>query len=177
MLYALMALIFCLVAGIFIRYRFLEGANSPNTPMVPSATASLNRVDHTATKEGVKQWSLKAQTVNYYQDDNLAVFDVLTLILFSKDQPPTTLTSDTGRMDTETSEINATGHVLVVNGPYTLKTETLNYKDKEKIITAPVHVTVSNGNSVITADMMTMDMNTSISVFQGHVKGVFRDPQ
>ena len=132
-------------------------------------------MDHTAIKAGVKQWSLKAETVNYYQDDNLALFKVLTLVMFSEDRLPTTLTSDTGKMNTETNDISAFGHVVVVNGPYTLESETLHYKDKDRTITSPVPVRVTNGESVITADRMTMDMNTTVTVFEGHVKGVFRE--
>lgn len=172
--YALIAMIFFVVVGVFINYRFFSGKTALNSSFDRNATLSLDQVDHTATKEGVKQWSLKAKTVNYYQDDNKALFKELHLVLFSKDKPPATLTSDTGQMNTQTNDVSAFGHVVVIHGPYTLETETLHYQDKEKIITAPVPVDVSKGESHITADRMTMDMNTNITVFEGHVKGVFR---
>lgn len=173
--YVLIALIILLVIGTFLRYRILSGVSSPGSSSDPNATASLDQVDHTAMKEGVKQWSLKAETVNYYQDDNLALFDVLTLVMFSENRPPTTLTSDTGKMNTETNDIWAFGHVVVVNGPYTLESESLHYNDKDRIITSPVPVRVTNEGSKITADTMTMNMDTTVTVFEGHVKGVFRE--
>lgn len=172
--YVLTVLIILLVIGIFVRYRFLPGSPPAGSSFDQKATVSLDRVDHTATKAGIKQWSLKAATVNYYQDDNLALLDELTVVMFSEGRPPTTLTSDTGKMNTETNDISAFGHVVVTNGPYTLTTETLHYQDKDRIITAPVPVRVSDDESVITADRMTQDMNTMITEFEGHVKGVFR---
>lgn len=172
--YVIIALIFFIVVGVFINYRFFSDKTLLNSTMDKDATLSLDQVDHTATKGGVKQWSLKAKTVNYYQDENKALFNELHLVLFSKNRPPATLTSDTGKMNTETNDVSAFGHVVVIQGPYTLKTETLHYQDKEKFITAPVPVDVSNGESRITADRMTVDMNTNIAVFEGHVKGVFR---
>lgn len=171
--YFLIALIFLFVVAIFINYRFISGRFSIFSSLDNKATLSLDRVNHTASKGGVKQWSLKAATVNYFQDSNQALFQSLTLVLFSENRLPTTLTSDQGQLDTQTNNITATGHVVVINGPYTLKTETLHYKEKERILTAPVPVTITKETSHITADRMTMDMNTSITIMEGHVKGVF----
>lgn len=171
--YFLIALIFLVVVIIFVNYRLQSGRFALFSSADNQATLSLDQVNHTASKAGVKQWSLKAETVNYYQERNEALFKVLTLVFFSENNLPTTLTSDRGKMDTTTQDISAFGHVVVANGPYTLKTETLHYTNKQRVVTSPVPVTITNETSRLTADRMTMDMNTSITILEGHVKGVF----
>ncbi|MBU1168950.1 MAG: LPS export ABC transporter periplasmic protein LptC [Proteobacteria bacterium] len=174
--YFLIFLIFLIVVAVFINYRFFSEKGALFSSLHPKATLSLDQVDHTASKGGLKQWSLKAATVNYFQDRNEALFQTLTLVMYSREDPPTTLTSDKGRMDTQTNDISAFGHVVVVNGLYTLETETLHFKDKERIITVPVTVKITKAASHITSDRMTIDMNTNIAIMEGHVKGVFSGP-
>ncbi|GAB6097076.1 hypothetical protein JCM14469_33300 [Desulfatiferula olefinivorans] len=171
--YVLIVLILLVVVIIFVNYRLQTGRFALFSPSDPGATLTLDRVDHTASKAGVRQWSLKAETVNYYQDRNEALFHALTLVFFAEDGTVTTLTSDQGIMETTTRDITATGHVVIVNGPYTLKTETLHYAEKKRLITTPVPATVTKDRSRITGDRLILDMNTGITRLEGNVKGVF----
>lgn len=170
--YVLIALMVLLVVIIFINYRLQTGRFALFSDSDNQATLTLDQVDHTASKAGVRQWSLKARTVNYYQDRNEALFHAPTIVFFAEDGTTTTLTSDQGKMDTTTQDITAMGHVVVINGPYTLETETLHYFEKKRLITTPVPVTITKDRSRITGDRMILDMNTGITRIEGNVKGV-----
>jgi LPS export ABC transporter protein LptC len=170
--YGLILMIFLFVLFVFLNYRFFSDDQVGPLSLKDKATLSLDKVDHTATKNGIKQWSLKAKTANFYQGSNEARFNTLTLVFYTDNGQPVTLTADNGRLDTETNDISTSGNVVVVNGPYTLETETLQYNNKERILTAPVPAKITNELSHITADRMTMDLNTTITVMDGNVKGV-----
>lgn len=174
--YGLIVLIFLFVLFVFLNYRFFPDDQDASISMKDKASLSLDQVDHTATKDGLRQWSLKAMTANFYKDRNEAVFKTLTLVFYPEGKgTPATLTADQGELNTETNDISTSGNVIVVNGPYTLETETLHYNNKSRILTAPVPVTIKNALSQISADRMTMDLNTSTTFMEGHVKGVIRE--
>lgn len=174
-LYSVIVLTLLTIAAIFISYRFMTGTGAIISSTGNKATLSLDKVQHTATKEGLKQWSLKASTVNYYQHKNEAVFNELTVTLFSKDQDDTRLTALKGTLDTVKNDITATGDVVVVNGNYTLESESLHYNNEAHIITSSVPVMLHKGTSHIAADTMKMDINSNVTILEGNVKGTFSE--
>ena len=173
-LYAVIILVFVAIVAVFINYRYF-GAVGEFLPFSEGKpTLSLDKVRHVATKDGVKQWSLKAAVVNYYQGKNRAVFEDLTVLLFSEENDETTLTARTGELDTETNDITATGDVEVVNGAYVLKSEELHYNDKNRVVRSFVPVEIINEGSVLTADKMESNLDSGITIFEGNVKGTLR---
>ena len=174
-LYALIFLIIVAVVAVFINYRFFASKDDLLTMLKSKATVSLDKVEHTATKNGVKEWGLKAESVNYYQNKNEAIFKNINLVFFDKNKPSATLTAKKGHLNTETNDIVATGHVFVVHDKLTLETETLDFNNKKRIISSDVPVKLVREESQVTADSMHMDLNTNITTLKGNVKGTFID--
>ncbi|MDA8403257.1 MAG: LPS export ABC transporter periplasmic protein LptC [Desulfobacteraceae bacterium] len=172
-LYFIIATICLSVVAVFVNYRYLSGKDPFFSILTNKATLSLNNVDHTQTKAGVKQCRLKAGTVNYFQDTNKAIFTDLNVIVYSKDNSPTTITAKNGQLNTATNDITATGNVRVVNGDFSFETETLNYNSKERILSADVPVKFLKDKSQITANTVSIDLNTNIMTLKGNVKGTF----
>ena len=173
-LYSVIAMIFIIVAAVFINYRYFSDPAGFMESSDGKPTLSLDTVHHVATKDGVKQWSLNASVVNYYQNKNQAVFKDLTVFLFSAKNDETKLTALTGRLDTETNDIVVSGNVIAVNGDYTLNSEELHFNNEKRIVNSFVPVKIIDGNSQITADTMEANLDTSITILEGNVKGIFR---
>lgn len=172
-LYLVIALIFIVLAAVFINYRYFSDNDAYLDSSGERPTISLDTVYHLATKEGVKQWSLKASVVNYYQSKNEAVFKELSVRLFSDKNDETTLTGLTGRLDTEKNDIVVSGNVVAVNGDYILNSEELHFNNEKRIVSSLVPVKIMTGDSWITADTMEANLNTGITILKGKVEGVF----
>ncbi len=171
---AVIVLIFIVIVAVFINYRYLGAVGEYLAGSGEKPTITLDKVRHVATRDGVNQWSLKAAVVNYYQGENRAVFEDLTVLLFSEDNEETTLTARIGMLNTETNDITATGDVEVVNGIYTLKSEELHYTDRERIVRSFVPVRILDEGSVLTADRMESGLDSGITILEGNVKGLLR---
>lgn len=173
-LYLTISLIFIILAVVFINYRYMSDTSDLLESSGEKPTLSLDTVHHIATKDGLKQWSLNASVVNYYKNKNEAVFKDLTVLLFSEKNDETKLTGLTGKLDTEKNNIVVSGNVIAVNGAYTLKSEELHFNNDKRIVNSFVPVEIIDGKSRITADTMETNLNTSVTILEGNVKGIFR---
>ncbi len=173
--YALIFIILFAVAAVFVKYRFLSDQEEFINVIKDHASVSMAKVQHTATKDGAKEWSLKADSVNYFQNNKEALFKDINVVFFDKGEPGAVLTADKGHLDTGTNDITATGHVKVVRDDFTLESATLDFKHNDRIIRSKVPVKLYRKDSTITADSMSMDLNTNITRMKGHVKGTFSD--
>lgn len=174
-LYSVIVLIFVSITGVFLNYRLMsDGIDYLDSPG-DKPTISLDKVQHVATKAGLKQWSLDASVVNYYQNKKKAVFKELSVLLFSDNNNATRLTAMNGELNTENNNIIASGNVTVVNGAYTLKTEKLHFNNEKRIITSFVPVKIIEGDSELVSDKMEANLDTGITILEGSVKGVFRE--
>lgn len=174
-LYSVIVLIFVSTTAVFVNYRFMSDGSELLETSGEKPTVSLDTVQHVATKGGVKQWSLDAAVVNYYQNKKKAVFKELSVLLFSDKNDETKLTALTGELDTDSNNITASGNVIVVNGAYTLKTEKLHFNNEKRIINSFVPVKITEGDSELRSDKMESNLDTGITVLEGNVKGVFRE--
>lgn len=172
-LYVLIIMMVLAVAAVFIKYRFLSDKEELLNVIKDQASVSMAKVQHTATKDGAKEWSLKAVSVNYFQNNKEALFKDINILFFDKGIPGAVLTAQKGHLNTETNDIVASGHVRVVHDEFTLETETLDFKQGDRVIRSKVPVKLVREGSTITADSMNMDLNTNVTKMKGHVEGTF----
>ena len=172
------ALIFIIITGVvvvFVKYRFQSDKEEIVTDIKDKASVSMAKVEHTATKDGTKDWSLKAKSVNYFQNNKEALFKDIHVVFFHKGEPGAVLTADQGHLNTETNDIVASGHVRVVHDEFTLETDTLDFRNDTRIIATKVPVKIVRDDSTLTANSMTMDLNTTVTKMKGRVRGTFVD--
>lgn len=174
-LYALIFIILFAVASVFIKYRFRSDKEEYVSPLKDKASVSMAKVEHTATKDGTKDWSLKAKSVNYFQNNKEALFKDINVVFFDKGEPGAVLTARKGHLNTETNDIVASGDVRVVHDEFTLETESLDFKNGRRVIQTSVPVKIVREESTITADSMNMDLTTNITKMKGRVRGTFID--
>ena len=150
-----------------------ESTPSPETDK--KATLSLDKMRHTATRQGVDEWSVEAETVHLYNDENEAIFNQLTARYFEKSGDITVMTADKGVLNTLTRNMEVSGHVVVTRGEITVTSEALSYTKKQHIITSRTPVVISDGISTLLGDALFLDLNAGMMKLDGNVRGTLRE--
>lgn len=170
------ALIFVIIAGvtvIFVKYRFETDKEEIIAEIKDKASVTMAKVEHTATRDGAKDWSLKAKSVNYFQNNKEALFKDINVLFFHKGEPGAVLTADRGNLNTETNDMEASGNVKVVHDEFVLETETLDFRNDNRYIETNVPVKIIREDATITANSMVMDIDNNFLKMKGKVRGTF----
>jgi len=117
------------VVAVFVGYR--KVSNAPElllSSIKEGANLSLGKIRQTATRDGRKEWSLEAGSADYMENDKKAVLKDLFITYFLEDNREVYLNADQGILNTETNDIEFSGHVVIRNENYRLTTEKLSYE-------------------------------------------------
>lgn len=144
-------------------------------PNPDGATVSINKVRQTATKDGLKEWSLNAESVQYMDSKKKAVFNKLLVTFFLKEKKKVYLSADQGIVKTDSTDIEVIGNVILQNENYRLESEKLNYHHKKRIIFSKVPVKIISDAFNFVADSMSFDLNTNRTLLEGSVEGTFSE--
>lgn len=165
----------CLITAVFIGYRRILSKNKNLVLSIQSqASLSINKVHQTATRNGIKEWSLDASSAQYMDSKKQAIFKDLSVTFFLKDESEVYLTADHGILKIDTNDIETSGNVILVNGNYRLKTESLYYEHQNRKIITKVPVQITGNSSHFMADSMSFDLSTKQTLLEGKVEGIFR---
>ena len=118
---------------------------------------------------GNKEWSLEADSAHYIETENKVVLKNLFVTYFLEDNREVYLDADKGQLQTDTNDIEFSGHVVIRNEEYRLKTEHLNYKHSRRLISSDTPVKILGDASELTAAAMTYDLKTNEVVLTGDV--------
>ena len=148
-----MGLCVCLALGwVFYRFIFIGHRQQPAPPsaelnaLSDDANLSIQEIYHTATRDGIKEWSLKAQTARYVEEQHLVYLSDLIK-----------------------------GNVVVDNAKYRLRTDALQYKHQQRVLYSHVPVEIEGPSLHLLAQRMSFDLNANIAVLEGDVKGAFSE--
>jgi LPS export ABC transporter protein LptC len=137
------------------------------------ASMSVGRIHQTSTRDGKKDWSLEAGSAYYLESDRQVVLKDLAVTFFLEDNGEVYLTADQGILNTDSNDIEVSGHVVIKNKYYRLTTENLSYRHDRRILFSDVPVTVSGSSAEISAGSGSLDLNTKQIVLEGNVEGNF----
>jgi len=173
-------LVLLLLSGItlalFSGYRRISNQDAGLISAVQNqANISLGKVHQTATRNGVKEWTLDAQSAHVINAKQQAIFQDLSITFFLKNNSKVYLTSNQGILHTDSNDIEVSGNVVVQNINYRLKTEILHYKHKERVLFSEVPVNIISQTARITADSMSHDLDANKTTLKGNIKGTFDD--
>ncbi|UCD33525.1 MAG: LPS export ABC transporter periplasmic protein LptC [Desulfobacterales bacterium] len=170
--------IILIIVGGSVGYRYLS-PNKKEKNIVSNfedkALISIGKVHHTATRNGITEWRLDAASMNFFAEKKQSLFQDLSVTFYLKDRTEVYLTADQGVLKTGSNDMSVRGNVVVDNGFYQLKTENLHYYHDKHIITSKAPVKITGDSLFLAADAMFLDLNTTATVFQGHVKGILSD--
>lgn len=165
-----------ILVAIFVDYRnVLDKVDTSLSDLSGDAAVSMKRVQQTATKNGIKEWSLDAASVQLMSEKKQAFFKDLAITFYVQDGQPVYLTADGGVLKTDSNDIEAFGNVVIQKEDYRLNTEKIEYQHQRRLISAVKPVKISAEAFDIEASSMTFDLNTRKTELKGNVRGVFRD--
>ena len=155
--------------------RILEKEENIVSGIQNKANISIGKAHQTATKNGIKEWSLDATSVNYIVKKNQAIFQDLSVTFYLKDKTEVYLTAKKGILKTDSNDMELFGNIVVKNSKYRLKTENLFYRHNKRIILSKVPVKVTGATFNLAADSMSLNLNTNKTMFEGNVEGILSE--
>jgi len=176
LLLAMMALSLAVVIAVFVGYRqILDKPDIPVSSFKKDAPLALDRIRQTATKNGIKEWSLEAGSAYFKDKSNRAFLRDLSVTFFLKDGRRVDVTADEGVLATDTRDIEARGNVVVTSGSHRLNTEKIFYDHRQRLISSKTPVRIWGEAFYLNADSMSFDLDTSRAALNGNVKGIFNE--
>ncbi len=158
--------------AVFVSHRrVLDEEENIVSGIQSKANISIGKAHQTATRNGIKEWSLVAASVNYIVKKNQAIFRDVSVIFYLKDKTKVYLTANKGILNTDSNNMELFGNVVVKNVKYRLKTENLHYKHNKRVIFSKVPVIITGGAFDFAADSMSLNLNTNNTMLEGKVEG------
>ena len=165
-----------IIIAVFSTYRnILDETAGLKSVIQSAAKMSLGKLHHTATRDGVIEWSLDASSARLLDEKKQLILDDLSVVFYMKDGKKAYLTAEKGFLHTESNDIEVAGNVVVKNNNYVLKTEKLNYEHTRRILFSNVFVEISGDSEKLTADSISFDLNTKKTMLEGNVRGIFSE--
>jgi lipopolysaccharide export system protein LptC len=175
-LIAVIIILLGIIIAVFSTYRnILDETAGLKSVIHSAAKMSLGKLHHTATRDGVIEWSLDASSAKLLDEKKQLILDDLSVVFYMKDGKKAYLTAEKGFLHTESNDIEVAGNVVVKNNNYVLKTEKLNYEHTRRILFSNVSVEISSDSEKLTADSISFDLNTKKTMLEGNVKGIFSE--
>jgi LPS export ABC transporter protein LptC len=175
----LYGLIGLMVAGIgfgLVGYHRVREEPKALLSVLPKNTdVSLNRIHHVATRDGVKEWTLDAESAQYQKADNKTVFKDILATFFLNDGKTLHLNSRDGVLLTDTKDMEVWGDVVVQSSLYELNTDKLRYEHKTRTIFTETPIVIKGNGMEITGQGMTFNLQTERVVVRGRVKTLFEN--
>jgi LPS export ABC transporter protein LptC len=156
---------------LFLQLRRNQGQPVPLPDTATRALLSLARLHQTATKDGRLQWELDAESAQLDADTGRMILVAPKVVFYTADGGQVQLTAAQGVLDTRTNDMEAEGDVQLQNDRYVLKSETLVYKHRERILLSEVPVEIAGDVFDLRADRMTYNLETNTTYFEGSVEG------
>lgn len=173
-LYCLIGLIVAgIVFGLVSYHRFREEPADLLSVLPKNKAVSLNNIHHVATRDGVKEWTLDAESAQYENTDNKTVFKNISAVFFLKDGQTVRLKSRDGLLLTDTKDMEVWGDVVVQSGPYVLNTDRLCYEHKTRTISTETPIAIRGDSIEITGDSMIFNLETEQVEVLGKVNALF----
>lgn len=176
LLIGLMVVVAGTLAAVFVQYRRM--VNRVDTLLLPEesgATLSLQRLSHTATRDGIKEWRLDAGSARFIDSEKRAILKDLSVIFYPKDGKPISVTADEGILKTDSNDIEASGNVVIKREDYRIDTDSIRYEHGRRMFHARQPVKISAGSFDLAADAMSFELDTQKTRLEGHVRGTIHE--
>ena len=171
-----MAIVAGILISVFIEYRnVLDKVDTSFLPENTGATLSMKRLRQTATRDGIKEWSLDAKSAHFIGDQKQAILKDVSVTFFAKDGQPVFVTADEGILKIDSNDIEASGNVVVKRKGYRLDTDSIQYEHRRRVIHARRPVKITADTFDLAADEMYFELDTKKTRFSGNVRGTIRD--
>ena len=173
-LLAIMIMALVIVLWVFWDSRNMHQNSVDNSVSAPEKSGlTIGKVQHTATRNGVTEWSLEADSAEYVNENRQAILHGLLVTFFLKNNEKALLSADKGVLETDTFDIKVSGNVVMKNEGYRIETQELSYFHGKKTIYSNSPIKIAGNSFSLTADKLNLDLNTNKTTLKGHVRGNF----
>ncbi|MEW6673743.1 MAG: LPS export ABC transporter periplasmic protein LptC [Thermodesulfobacteriota bacterium] len=173
---ALILIVAGVLVTVFVAYRkVLDKVDTSFLPENTGAILSIKRLRQTATRNGIKEWSLDAGSAQFVDGKKLAVLKDLSVTFYPKEGLPIFVTADQGLLKIDSNDIEASGNVVVKREGYRLDTDSIQYEHSRRMIHAPRPVKITAEAFDLAADAMSFELDTKKTRFKGNVRGTIRE--
>lgn len=165
-----------ILVSVFVDYRrVLEKVDTTFLPENTGALLSMKRLRQTATRDGIKEWSLDAGSAQFIDGKKQAILKDLSVTFYPKDGEPVLVTADEGVLKIDSNDIEASGNVVVKRKGYRLDTDRIQYEHSRRVISARRPVKITAETFSLAADAMSFELDTKNTRFRGNVQGTIDD--
>ena len=132
-------------------------------------------VHYTEVGDPDSVWEINADTARYAKKDDLVFFDNIRVKLIMSDGRTFVMTGNSGRLRTDTRDIEIFGNVEVISDKGDrFTTDRLNYSSSDKRVYTDKHVTMKNPRIEISGIGMTLLMETEKVSLLSRVSAIIR---
>ncbi len=175
----LLSIVVLVLAGtiiVFIGYRRMTRNPEVLLDLVKGeADMQLNRIRQTAMKNGIREWRLEADSATLLEKKKTMLLANPDVEFFMADGDHVHLTAAQGTIYTDSSRMKVSGQVSANTSLYRFQTDALDYDPAARELRADTPVTLSGESFTLHADTMTMNLETSITHFEGGVEGTISE--
>lgn len=176
LLLAVAVLALAATVSVFIGYRRMTRNPDVLLDLIQKeADMHLNKVRQTATKNGIREWRLEAESATLLEEQKTMLLARPDVEFFMNDGDNVHLTADKGRIYTDSSRMHVSGQVSANTRLYRFRTEALSYDPATRELRAETPVTLSSQSFTLNANSMAMDLKTNITRFEGGVEGIISE--
>ena len=165
-----------IIAVVWIFYQFRQDQSALQIPLPPEqatkAIMALSRVHQTATKDGIVQWELDADTAKLEAGTGKMVLQSPRVNFFLEDGTRVQLSAREGILFTRSNDMEVRGNVHLRNDRYSLKTEILAYEHDHRLMRADAPVHITGPDVELKAAAMHYDLKSNQTLFSGPVEGL-----
>lgn len=139
------------------------------------ADMQLNRIHQTATKNGIREWRLEADSATLLEKKNTMMLSRPDVEFFMQDGDNVHLSAEQGTIHTDSSRLAMSGQVSANTNLYQFKTDALDYDPQSRELRADTQVFLSGRSFTLRANRMVINLETNITRFEGGVEGTISE--
>jgi LPS export ABC transporter protein LptC len=175
-LYCLIGLVLGGLGASFVAHHYGSKGREPSVSVLPkNEDVSLDKIHHVAVRNGIKEWTLEAESAQYQKAENRTTLNQIAATFFLQDGRTIHLTSRNGVLLTDTKDMEVTGNVVARSGSYALSTERLFYDHEKRSISTDSPVVVKGKGIDLTGKSMVFSLRTEKALVRGGVEAVFQN--
>ena len=158
----------------------LERRSSEKMKKIPEVSTGgadmrLEKVRFVEDKHGQKTWELEAKSIQHYQDQNLMVLEDVKVTVYLKEGRILVLTGNRGKVHQDSKDMELVGDVVLTSSDgYRLKTHSLSYHHRDKIVRSSDPVEIEGEQVRLTGKGMLVEMENKTFKILSQVKTQWR---
>ncbi len=133
---------------------------------------ALKKIDYTETRDGVRRWTLIADSADYNVKAGTTVVQKVFMTFYDeKGQEAGTLTAKKGEMQSDNTKVTVSGDVVVVSSRgYSFYSDQLDYSDGARMLTTDSPIEIVSTRMKLTGTGLGLNVDTQAYRVLANVK-------